>query len=109
MPPSPDRPAPDQPAGPTAYAGAVLDREGVRAAGVELARVLERTPRPALLLDLAGVVMPTAAGLGELVALHGRLRELGGDLVLCNVGDRAFEAVAVSGLTDLLEVRRAGG
>jgi anti-anti-sigma factor len=63
--------------------------------------------QPSLLLDLEGVDRPTAAGLGELVALHRRLRDLGGTLILCNVSDTTYEALAVARLTELLEVRRA--
>jgi hypothetical protein len=48
----------------------------------------------------------TAAGVGELVALHTRLRDLGGQLVLDHVGERAFEVLRVAGLTGVLTVRR---
>jgi anti-anti-sigma factor len=95
-------------AGSMTYAGDVLDREGVQSAGKELVRVLESVRRPALVLDLSGVVMPTAGGIGELVVLNQRLREMGGRLVLCNVNDRTFEAVAVAGLSDVFEVTPAG-
>ncbi len=100
---------PCPPAAPTPYPGDVRGRDGVRSAGHELTRVLLAGGGPPLVLDLSGVDRPTAAGLGELVALHRRLRDSGGDLVLYNVSDRTFEAVAVSGLIDLLEVRRPGG
>jgi anti-anti-sigma factor len=60
-----------------------------------------------LLLDLAGVECVTASGLGELVALHNRLRDSGGHLVLVNVGERAFEVLEVCRLTDLLDIRTA--
>ena len=59
-----------------------------------------------LLLDLAGVECVTAGGLGELVALHNRVRDSGGRLVLVNVGERAFEVFAAVGLTEFLELRR---
>ncbi len=62
---------------------------------------------PPLALDLAAVAAPTAAGLGELVRLHARLREMGGRLVLVNVGPMAHEALAVTGLVGLLDVRPA--
>jgi anti-anti-sigma factor len=62
-----------------------------------------------LVLDLSGVDFLTAEGLGELVRVHNRLQELGGELVLDNVGDQAFEVLQVTRLTDLLRVRRAEG
>jgi anti-anti-sigma factor len=61
-----------------------------------------------LLLDLAGVECVTAGGLGQLVALHTRLRESGGRLVLVNVGERAFEVFKLTGLNALLDVRLVG-
>jgi anti-anti-sigma regulatory factor len=64
-----------------------------------------------LVLDMGGVDGLTADRLGRLVALHNRLRGSGGRLVLCNVGGAAYEALEVTGLTGLLEVRmeNAGG
>jgi anti-anti-sigma factor len=64
------------------------------------------TGRNPLLLDLGGVDVLSAAGLGELVTLHRRVRASGGNLVLCNVGDRAYEVLELSRLTDVLDVRR---
>ena len=58
-----------------------------------------------LLLDLAGVECVTAGGLGQLVALHNRLRDTGGHLVLVNVGERAFKVFKLTGLNALLDVR----
>jgi anti-anti-sigma regulatory factor len=63
----------------------------------------------ALLLDLSRVRVPTAGSLGRLVALHNRLQDSGGRLVLCNVGHRAFEVLELTRLTELLDVRRADG
>ena len=64
--------------------------------------------RYALVLDLGGITVPTAGGLGQLVALHNRLRASGNRLVLSNVGPRAFEVFELTCLTQLLDVRRDG-
>jgi anti-anti-sigma regulatory factor len=61
-----------------------------------------------LVLDLGGTRAVTAAGLGQLVRLHNRLRATGGSLVVRNVGRSAYAAFAATRLTDLLDVRRAG-
>jgi anti-anti-sigma regulatory factor len=58
-------------------------------------------------LDLAGVRIPTAGGLGGLVRLHGALRARGGRLVLLNVQPWAFEVFSVTRLTEVLDVRAA--
>jgi anti-anti-sigma factor len=67
----------------------------------------EDQPSP-LVIDFDGVDGFNANGLGRLVTLHTRLLASGGHLVLCNVGERAFEALEVTGLTELLDVRRDG-
>jgi anti-anti-sigma factor len=61
--------------------------------------------RRTLVLDLGEVKVPTAGGLGELVALHHRLRASRRQLVLCNVGPQAFEVFELTRLTQLLDVR----
>jgi anti-anti-sigma factor len=59
-----------------------------------------------LVLDLSGVDFLTAEGLGELIRVHKRLQRMGGELVLDNVGEQAFEVLQVTRLTDVLKVRR---
>ncbi|MFO0843293.1 MAG: STAS domain-containing protein [Gemmataceae bacterium] len=58
-----------------------------------------------LVLELKGVKALTASGLGQLVSLHHRLAATGRKLVLQNVGDGAYQAVAATGLHRLLDVR----
>jgi anti-anti-sigma factor len=58
-----------------------------------------------VVFDLGAVTLPTAGGLGRLVALHRRLRADGGRLVLRNLDEAVYEAFALTRLTDLLDVR----
>jgi anti-anti-sigma regulatory factor len=87
--------------------GAVVRLPGPALRGEDLrpARLVAKEGRHALHLDLGNVVLPTAAGLGRLVALHRELRATGGQLVLCNVHDRVFEVLVLTRLTELLDVR----
>jgi anti-anti-sigma regulatory factor len=61
------------------------------------------------LVDLSGVEYPTAACLGQLVALNNWVRASGGRLVVDKVGPRAYEVFAVARLTGVLGVRRPAG
>src|SRR5271165_6620189 len=61
-----------------------------------------------LVLDLSGVDVLTASGLGELVGLHKRLRGMGGELVLVNVNDKVLEVLQMARMTDLFHVRSKG-
>ena len=60
-------------------------------------------------VDLSGVQCPTAACLGQLVALNTWVRASGGRLVVDKVGERAYEVFAVARLTEVLDVRRPCG
>jgi anti-anti-sigma regulatory factor len=57
-------------------------------------------------VDLSRVEYPTAACLGQLVALHSWLRASGGRLVVDRVSERAYEVFEVARLTRVLDVRR---
>jgi anti-anti-sigma factor len=62
-----------------------------------------------LQLDLGDVEYLSSMGLGTLVALHKRLRAAGGCLSLRNVGPALHEVLALTRLTDLLDVRLKAG
>jgi anti-anti-sigma regulatory factor len=81
----------------------VLTGEDVRKA----ARLPAVAAAALLHLDLSGVRLPTAGGLGGLVRLHTALRARGGRLVLLNVQPWAFEVFAATRLTEVLDVRAA--
>src|SRR5438105_201797 len=55
----------------------LLDDGPLRLVRRDLGRLVGEPPRRGLSLDLSGVGVPTAAGLGGLVALNRRLRQAG--------------------------------
>ena len=67
-------------------------------------RLLTEPGRHGLHLDLRGVRIPTAGGLVALVRLHRELRRRGGHLALLNVQPWAYEVLAVTRLTEVLNV-----
>jgi anti-anti-sigma regulatory factor len=68
-------------------------------------RLLDKPGPHRLHLDLSAVRIPTARGLGALVALHHELRLCGGRLVLVNIRPWAYEVFAVTRLTEVLDTR----
>ena len=66
----------------------------------------DKSDRRHWVVDLSGVEYPTAACLGQLVALNRWVRASGGRLVVDRVGERAYEVFAVARLTEVLDVRR---
>ena len=87
----------------------VLGGPAVESVRRHFAWLVRDSDRRELWLDLGGVEVPTAAGLGRLVALHKDLRAAGGGLVLGNVGGLAYEVFRLTGLTGLLDVRPKDG
>jgi anti-anti-sigma regulatory factor len=81
----------------------MLTEESVRGLG----RLADRLGRQRLVIDLGGVRIPTAGGLGALLVLDRNLRTRGGGLTLLNVHPWAYDVFAITRLTDLLDVRVA--
>jgi len=69
----------------------------------------DKSGRRDWVVDLSAVEYPTAACLGQLVALNRWVRASGGRLVVDKVGERAYEVFAVARLTEVLDVRRPCG
>lgn len=81
----------------------VLTQQSVR----DVIKLPDEREQHQLLLDLSGVCLPTASGLGALVSLHKQVRDNGGRIVLLNVQPWAYEVFAVTRLTDVMDVRAA--
>ncbi len=79
----------------------LLTQESLRVAQ----RYLEEPAVSVIHLDLAGVKLPTADGLGALVILNKELRARGGALVLFNVAAAVHEVFVLTQLVKVLEVR----
>jgi anti-anti-sigma factor len=71
----------------------------------DVRRLVNEPGRHRLHLDLSGVRIPTAGGLGALITLHEELRIRGGRLVLLNVQPWAYEVFSLTRLTEVLDVR----
>jgi hypothetical protein len=66
---------------------------------------LEESATPLVHLDLGGIRLPTAEGLGALVVLNRELRARGGALVLFNPTAESYEVLALTRLVEVLDVR----
>ena len=65
---------------------------------------LEAAEIPVIHLDLGDVRVPTADGLGALVALNKELRARGGALVLSNITAGVYEVFCLTQLVEVLTV-----
>ena len=83
-----------------------LSEAKAKAVGLTLVHLVEAVARPRLHLDLGQVRFLTGTLLGNLVALHKRVRAAGGELALLNVTDPVYEVFEVTRLHRVLDVRR---
>jgi anti-anti-sigma factor len=83
-----------------------LSEANAKVVGQALVHLVEGVARPRLRLDLARVRFLTSTLLGNLVALHKRVRATGGELVLLNVTGYVYEVFELTRLHEFLDVRR---
>ena len=86
------------------YSGASLLPEETRRIELELRRRLYATESKTFILDLREVESVTASGLGALVALHRRLRNMSGHLTLRNVKPQPLEVIRLCRLDEVLDI-----
>jgi len=68
-------------------------------------RCLQELDASIVHLDLGGIRLPTAEGLGALVVLNRELRACGGALVLFNLTAATYEVFTLTRLVEVLDVR----
>ena len=72
--------------------------------GQQLADLVDRLGRHKLHLDLGQVEFLSGVGLAQLVALNQKVRAVGGELRLFNVGPMTYEVFAATHLIGLLDI-----
>src|SRR5689334_7232343 len=82
-----------------------LNETNARTVGSQLLALAEQPGRRELLLDLRNVDYMSSTGLGQLLALHKKLRALGGRLVLAHATPLIREIFAVTHLDGVLDLR----
>ena len=86
-----------------------LDSSTVEALGRAFSRLPDAMQGRQLVLDLGAVRYLSSEPLGKLIALHSAMRAAGKELVLDNVREAVYEIFAVTRLTRIFQIHRAGG
>jgi anti-anti-sigma factor len=82
-----------------------LNEFNIDAVGQELSRLTEGDSSSHLVLDLTGICFVTSTVLGKFVSLNRQARSTGGRLALTNLTPIVREALAVTRLDQLLDVK----
>jgi anti-anti-sigma factor len=88
------------------FAGTGLDLAATMPEGPELRRLAEANGRGRLCLDLAEVEYLAVAALGKIVELHRLVSEAGGELIVRNVDEFAYEQFRITRLDTVLTIVR---
>jgi len=82
-----------------------LNEDNSRAVGLQLSSLVEKQGCLQLVFDLDGIRYATSTALGQLAGLNRTLRQTGGQLVLLNPEPAVAEALSVTRLDTVIEVR----
>lgn len=82
-----------------------LDATHVSTQVDELFELMQESGQPNLYLDFINVHLAPSVVFGKLIALEGKLRQVGCRLVLCGVDAHLYDALQAAGLTDVFDVR----
>ena len=58
-----------------------------------------------VIIDMGQLEFLSSAGVGSILGTVGRAREMGGDIILCNLSDRVLHILEVLDLCDYLTIR----
>lgn len=87
------------------FADAILDQEDRSVIEDEVFSLVEGTDQKKLRLDLTDVTFVSSAALGALIALHRKLRGVGGQLSLCNLNPEMREVIRATRLDSVLDIQ----
>jgi anti-anti-sigma factor len=59
-----------------------------------------------IILDMTDLEFLSSAGVGSILGSVGRLRERGGDIILCNVSDRVMHILSILDLSEYLTIKQ---
>ncbi len=79
--------------------------EGVSAQiGKDVVALIDRTPKPKVLISFAGVDHLSSAALGVLITCHNRVKSKGGELYLSDISKPIFEIFKITKLNKMFQI-----
>ncbi len=82
----------------------LVDMDQIQQVGQELNQLVETKGDPKLLLNFADVDFLSSAALGKLITLDKKLKQSGGQLVLCDIRPEIQEVFAITRLDRLFDI-----
>jgi len=87
----------------------ILEEASIQEIGDEIARLIEGSDNPRLLIDFAQVEHLSSAALGTLITINNKIRNKDGQLRLCNIDPQIFEVFVITKLDKLFQIHQDQG
>ena len=82
----------------------ILDEANIEQIGHRLFEIIGSAPKPKILLDFANVDHLSSAALGKLLQAREKVRDVNGQLRLCDIKPQIFEVFTITKLDKLFRV-----
>ena len=82
----------------------ILDEANIQQIGEEIARLVDETPHPKVLISFQNVDHLSSAALGTLITINNKIRGKDGQLRLANIDPRIYEVFVITKLNRLFQI-----
>lgn len=84
----------------------ILDEANIQQIGEEIARLIDSSAVPKLLISFENVEHLSSAALGTLITVNNRVRQKDGQLRLANISPQIYEVFAITKLNKLFQIHK---
>ena len=83
----------------------ILDEVAIMEIGDQLSALVSQADSPRLVLDFQNVRHMSSSALGMLVTIRRQVKDKGGQLRLCNIGETIHEIFVITRLGEIFDIR----
>lgn len=87
----------------------ILEEANIQQIGDEIAKLIEASDNPRLLIDFSQVEHLSSAALGTLITINNKVRQKDGQLRLCNIDPQIYEVFVITKLNKLFQIHQDAG
>ncbi len=84
----------------------IIDEVVIRAIGNELAKLVDDSPRPRIVISFKGVEHLSSAALGTLITVTNRVKAKDGQLRLCDINPQIMQIFEITKLNRILRIEK---
>ncbi len=82
----------------------ILDEANIQSIGDEISSLVEKTPKPKLLISFSNVDHLSSAALGTLITINRKVKDKHGELRLADIDPQIYEVFVITRLNKLFDI-----